>query len=182
MNEHMRVAGNGAAIVHLRDGKYVVSRRPVAIPVILPVTFAEIIARLVAQRDIGQLEALGRYLDDAKFQNIGPYAGWAGLQYVHYVRLACFEYQPTIGGDRLERSLLLASHMKRKFPESQVAANVLVDIHRGLAWSARGGGYVDTVTEAGIETFRREMATASDLVEELMKASRPLAATFSVSY
>ncbi len=99
-------------------------------------------------------------------------------RYQDLVKFACYDYQPQLGGDRLERAMALADHLWRKYPESQVAGNLLVDMHRTLAWSARGSGVADTVTEAGWESFRSEMRTARDYVQKLLESPQPSAPTF----
>ncbi len=53
LNEHLRVAANGSAIVHHREGKYVVSRRPALIAGDLRTTIYPYIRDFVDRKDIG---------------------------------------------------------------------------------------------------------------------------------
>lgn len=175
------MAANGAALVHQRDGKYVVSRRPEEVPTSLLHELYGTIESLLSHDDIGQLEALGKLLEEDRFRALGAYSGSVSLSYQAMVQAACFQYQPQLGGDRLERTMLLCEYLQRLFPQSQVAGNLVASIHRDLGWDARGGGYAGSVTEAGWETFRREMQLAKQAVVDLLAAPQPMAPTYKAA-
>ena len=176
IDERARMAANGAALVHWQGDQAVVSRRPKELPLTPSLRMNEIAEGLIANRDIGQLEALSQFLDDKPYCEFGPYSGWLNLQFQEAVKIGCFNYQKHLGGDRLQRAMQLAEHLQKRFPESQVAGNVLAEIHRNLAWTARGGGFADSVTEAGQVAFRKHMSYAFDLLQPML-AKEPSAAT-----
>lgn len=170
------VAANGAAVVHWRGEQAVISRRPAALALAPPLQLSAIIERLVAQGDIGQLEALGRFLEQPPYSLYGRSNGWLNIKFHELVKLALFRFQPQFGGDRLGRALQLADRFREQYPRSQVATTALADIERNLAWSARGGGYAGSVTEAGSEAFRAHMQSAAELLEPLLD-DEPMAGT-----
>lgn len=176
IDERARMAANGAALVHWQGDQAVVSRRPKELPLAPSLRLNEIVEVLSANRDVGQLEALSRFLEDKPYCEFGPYSGWLNLQFQETVKIACFNYQKHLGGDRLQRAMQLAEYFQTRFPESQVAGNVLAEIHRNLAWTARGGGFADSVTEAGQVAFRKHMSYALDLLQPML-AKEPSAAT-----
>lgn len=176
IDERARMAANGAALVHWQGDQAVVSRRPKELPQVPILRMNEIAEGLIANRDIGQLEALSQFLEDKPYCEFGPYSGWLNLQFQEAVKIGCFNYQKHLGGDRLQRAMQLAEYFQKRFPESQVAGNVLVEIHRNLAWTARGGGFADSVTEAGQVAFRKHMSYAFDLLQPML-AKEPSAAT-----
>lgn len=171
-----RVAANGAAVVHWRGEQAVISRRPAELPLAPNLTLSAIIDRLVAQGDIGQLEALGRFLEQPPYSLHGQNDGWLNINFHELVKTALFRYQPQFGGDRLGRAMQLANRFREQYPRSQVAATALADIERALAWSARGGGYAGSVTEAGSEAYRTHMQSAAELLEPLLD-DEPMAGT-----
>ena len=168
IDDRALVAANGAAIVHWRGQQAIVSRRPAVMPTAPPLLLSAIIDRLVAQANIGQLEALARYLERPPSSLYGRNAGWLNIKFHELVKTALFNYQPHLGGDRLGRAMQLANRFLVQYPHSQVAATALADIERDLAWSARGGGYAGSVTEAGSEAFRVHMQSAAKQLEPLL--------------
>jgi hypothetical protein len=173
-----KVAANGAAILHQQSGKYVISRRPAKIPEALQFILARYVAKLMADRDIGQLEALAFYLHQPQFMKLGRYRGQIADTFHETVRTSALQFEAELPGDRLERAMQLASHLHEKFPSSQVAMNLQINLYRALAWDARGGGYAESVTDLGWESFKSNMSEAEALVNELMALESTMAQSF----
>jgi len=176
IDERARMAANGAALVHWNGDQAIVSRRPAELPLAPKLRLNEIMERLIANRDIGQLEALSQFLENKPYSDFGPFSGSLNLDFQETVKIGCFNYQKQLGGDRLQRAIQLAEHFRKLFPDSQVAGNVLAEINRNLAWTARGGVYVNSVTDAGQVAFRTHMSNAYDLLKPML-AKEPSAAT-----
>lgn len=178
VDERAKMAANGAALVHWRGEQAVVSRRPDKLSRSPELLIGELVEELVAQRDIGQLEAIDQLMHAAPYSERGPHFGWWPLKFQKIVTSVCLHYQEHLGGDCLARAMSLAEHFRKRFPKSQVAANILADLELQLAWEARGGGFADTVTPAGIDAFKVHMRQARTLLEPLLAKGNPSAATF----
>jgi hypothetical protein len=179
IDSRARMAANGAALVHWRGDQVVISRRPplVGSPLRKLMTIVE---RLVTDRNIGQLEALARLLDRPPYHELGPHAGSLGFEFQAMVKLACFNYQPQLAGDRLGRAIQLADKLREQFPASQVAGALQADIFDRLAWKARGSGYANRVTQAGAEAFRDHIRTAYQKLLPLLD-DQPSASTLRLA-
>lgn len=172
------MAGNGSAVVHKQKGQYVVSRRPAHIPLTFRVELYHLATDLLKQLDIGQLEAVVRYLQQPPFLSDCSYNGETADSFFNLTWRACLDLEPHIGGDRLERGLLAIKKMLQKFPKSHVARNLLVAWHRDSAWEARGGGYADTVSKKGWEIFHSEFQKAQIELKPLLGQPDTIAATY----
>jgi hypothetical protein len=178
IDEHSLLAANGSALVHTRDGKPVVSRRPKSVPKNLNTVLEKIAAELIEQRDIGQLEAVARYLEQLQFAELRTYRNQIADDFLTLVLGASQSHLAHVGGDRLERLHRYANHLIAKFPNSQVARNVLVSLYRREAWDARGSGYASRVSNIGWETFRTSMMEAKKHSDVLLSAPRPVAVSY----
>ncbi len=176
VDQRARVAADGAAIVHWRAAQAVVSRRPKNLPRAPELVLYKIVESLVNKREIGQLEAIGQLFRSAAWNEYGPHTGWLSMHLQRSVDTATLHYQEHLGGDCLERAINLSRHFQRRFPTSQIAANSLASLERGLAWKARGDGFADSVTPAGSEAFQRHMRQAKSLLTPFLN-KEPSAAT-----
>lgn len=178
-DENALLAGDGAAIVHKKGGAYVVSRRPAEVPRWFRIELSDLAKELVLKLDIGQLEAITAYLEQAKFREHCDYPGATSDMYFNVLKLACIRAHAESGSDRMERARLAAEKMLEKFPKSHLAPNLLVEWHLDRAWDARGSGYADTVSERGWETFKTEIRKAAADLKPLLESSDTIAATYA---
>ena len=178
IDERSILAANGAALLHTRDGKPVVSRRPKAVPRDLNTVLAKIATELIEERDIGQLEAVARYLEQSQFAELRTYRNQIADDFLTLVLSAAQNHMAHVGGDRLERLHRFAKYLLAKFPNSQIARNVLVSLYQREAWDARGSGYANRVSDIGWEIFRASMAEAKQHIDALLSADRPMAVSY----
>lgn len=176
IDERAKMAANGAALVHWQGEQAVVSRRPDKLPKSPELVIGELVKEVLARRDIGQLEAISQLMHKDPYHSLGPHFGWWPLKFQSIVASGCLHYQEHLGGDCLARAMSLAQHFQRRFPTSQVAANILASLELKLAWEARGGGFADSVTTAGNDAFKDHLQQARTLLEPFL-AGEPSATT-----
>ena len=177
--ENSKMGANGAALLHQQSGKFVVSYRPAKIPEALRYVVARHVTKLVADRDIGQLEALARHLELPQFMKDGPYRGHLADSFHDSVRICAMKFEADLPGDHLDRAVDLANHFHEKFPTSQVAMNLQVNLYRAIAWDARGSGYAGTVTDLGLDSFKSNMSEAQTVLDKLLALEPTMAQSYS---
>ncbi len=179
IDDRSLVAANGAAILHRNGDRLVVSRRPDEVPSKPLSPIWEMVEKLLANRDFGQLEALVQTLETEPYFSVDEHPGWLSQQTQTIIKDAFIDFQPALDGDRVQRAGLLAKRFAMQYPNSQVAANVLSGLYQEIAWNARGGGYAGSVTEEGMAAFQRHMNSAKSILKPMLNKKEVTVSTLA---
>ena len=173
------IAGRGKAMVFRRGDQWIHAVAPAQIN-------ADRILRVLAEDlidddRIDQLDAVFAYLRTPSIADVGEYPDELSEEFLNALYLVSQEYGWVHGGDPRIRRELWLKRAGERMPQSIVIPMLLAQYHSDLAWAARGSGFVNTVTNEGMQTYHEQLTVALNHIKPLLKKQQPATRVFSLS-
>ncbi|TWT74757.1 WD40 repeat domain-containing protein [Allorhodopirellula solitaria] len=179
LTQPVMIAGRGKAMVFRRGDQWIHAVAPEQIN-------ADRILRVLAEDlidsdRIDQLDAAFAYLRTPAIAELSEYPDELSEEFLNALDIVCQEYGWVHGGDPRIRKELWLKRAGERMPRSIVIPMLRAQYHSDLAWEARGSGFVNTVSNEGMQTFHEQLTVALEHLKPLLKKQQPGTRVFSLS-